>query len=224
MTGIVLVHGAWHDPWCWELVASRLTSLGHTVVAPMLYRGSLEADTAAVQAEVDALADRGPVVACGHSYGGAVVTGLRPDGLSHVVCIAGFLLDEGESIFTAGTVEAPATDLGAALVRGDDGLTRIDPVLAFDAFYADCPPALAAAAISRLRPMSMSAMGGSPTRQVWREVPTTYAVCSDDRIVHPVLQRDLARRAGASEEWPTGHSPFLSRPDLVVNLLHGLAG
>lgn len=203
---------------------SRLTALGHTVATPMLYRGSLEADTAAVQAEVDTLAGRGPVVACGHSYGGAVVTGLRPDGLAHVVCIAGFLLDVGETIFDAGTVDVPATDLGPALVRGDDGLTRIDPVLAFDAFYADCPPVMAAAAVARLRPMSMSAMGGSPARQVWREVPTTYAVCTEDRIVHPVLQRHLAERAGATVAWPTGHSPFLSRTDLVVDLLHGLSG
>jgi alpha-beta hydrolase superfamily lysophospholipase len=33
MTGILLVHGAWHGPWCWDRLAERLTSHGHQVQA-----------------------------------------------------------------------------------------------------------------------------------------------------------------------------------------------
>ena len=31
MAGILLVHGAWHGPWCWERFARRLTDAGHDV-------------------------------------------------------------------------------------------------------------------------------------------------------------------------------------------------
>jgi pimeloyl-ACP methyl ester carboxylesterase len=59
---------------------------------------------------------------------------------------------------------------------------------------------------------------------VWLEVPTTYVVCAQDQALHPDLQRHLADRAGSSVvEWPTGHFPQLSRPDLVIDLLDVLA-
>jgi hypothetical protein len=55
------------------------------------------------------------------------------------------------------------------------------------------------------------------------DIPSTYAICTEDRGVEPDLQRRLAARAGTTVEWDTSHSPFLSRPDLVVDLLAGLA-
>lgn len=36
MTGILLVHGAWHGPWCWNGVIDRLTESGHDVRAVQL--------------------------------------------------------------------------------------------------------------------------------------------------------------------------------------------
>ena len=57
----------------------------------------------------------------------------------------------------------------------------------------------------------------------WRVKPSTYVVCAEDRGVHPDLQRLLAGRCTSSVEWPTAHSPFLNRPDLVASLLTELA-
>ncbi|HEV2892470.1 MAG TPA: alpha/beta fold hydrolase [Actinomycetota bacterium] len=36
MAGILLVHGAWHGPWCWDGVAERLRRRGHRVEAVRL--------------------------------------------------------------------------------------------------------------------------------------------------------------------------------------------
>jgi len=47
-------------------------------------------------------------------------------------------------------------------------------------------------------------------------------VCAADRTVHPELQRVLARRCTSTVEWPTGHSPFLSDPKRVADLLVGI--
>jgi hypothetical protein len=44
-------------------------------------------------------------------------------------------------------------------------------------------------------------------------------VCADDRALPVPLQRSNAARIGDSVDWPTSHSPFLSRPDLVAELL-----
>jgi pimeloyl-ACP methyl ester carboxylesterase len=132
------------------------------------------------------------------------------------------MLEDGESAASA----APGTpidhtgrpDFGAA-IRPDG---TFDPDRAVEAFYADCDPDAAAAAIAALRPQNLANLGQSPAVIGWRGKPTTYAVCTDDLAVHPDLQRVLAQRAGTVVEWPTGHSPFLSRPDLVVDLLAAL--
>jgi pimeloyl-ACP methyl ester carboxylesterase len=51
-------------------------------------------------------------------------------------------------------------------------------------------------------------------------VPKSYVVCSKDQTIPPEAQRQMAARAGATvHELDTSHSPFLSRPDLVAELI-----
>jgi hypothetical protein len=48
-------------------------------------------------------------------------------------------------------------------------------------------------------------------------------VCGQDRTIRPDAQRENSRDAAEVIEWPVGHSPFLSRPELVADLLERLA-
>ena len=193
------------------------------VRATELHRGSLPADTAAVQADVDALARDGPVVVCGHSYGGAVITGLDPAHLAHLVYLCAFMLDEGETTLDRLT-DAPPTALADAMILSDDNsVFTIDPDGARRAFYADCPDDQVARSIARLRPQAVLPGGDSPERIAWRHVPSTYVVCEADEALHLDAQREMSARAEHTLSWPTGHSPFLSRPQLVVELLGELA-
>lgn len=75
---LVLVHGAWHGPWVWELLREQLSGVAVRTVAlsssgsDPAKLGDLYEDAAIVRsvvADVD-----GPVVVCAHSYGGAPVT------------------------------------------------------------------------------------------------------------------------------------------------------
>ncbi|MFI5041977.1 MAG: alpha/beta fold hydrolase [Acidimicrobiales bacterium] len=84
-----------------------------------------------------------------------------------------------------------------------------------------CPPPQSLAARVCLR-AETRAQRQCPAN-LWRAKPSTYVVCADDMAVHPDLQRIMARRCGTVLEWPTDHSPFLSRPDLVAGLLVELA-
>ena len=75
---LVLVHGAWHGSWCWELLVEELAGDDLRVRAvdlpsagPAL--GDLDDDIATVRAAIDA-AD-GPVVVVAHSYGGVPASG-----------------------------------------------------------------------------------------------------------------------------------------------------
>lgn len=80
MTGILLIHGAWHGPWCWDAFAGRLRERGHDVRAMRLrghdgqpgriwhrVRDYVE-DVERAAAEFDR-----PPVLVGHSIGGLLV-------------------------------------------------------------------------------------------------------------------------------------------------------
>ncbi|MFR9779626.1 alpha/beta hydrolase [Micromonospora sp. MS34] len=215
MAGVVLVHGLYHDPHHFDLVAAGLRLTGTEVIAPVLHRGSLPADTAAAQAAVDAMEE--PPLVLGHSYGGSVITGLT--GARHLVYLAAFVPDRNES---AASLGGSSHLLRAAIVPEADGSTRLDPDRAADALYADCPEHLAAWAIGLLRPQSAGCGRGVPERQSWQNVASTYVTCAADRAIDPALQRAMATRCGAAREWRTGHSPFVGRPDLVIDLLNEL--
>src|SRR5882757_4802603 len=95
---IVLVHGAWADGSCWDTVIEALQGKGYKVTAPQFPETSTEADVARLR-QVLARQD-GPTIVVGHSYGCQIMTALGTDAPNVVglVYIAGFGLDEGESI------------------------------------------------------------------------------------------------------------------------------
>jgi len=221
---VVLVHGAWHGPWCWEKVTPLLDDAGIEHVEVDLPFTSFEDDVAAACDAVDAVP--GPVVLCGHSYGGAVITeaGHR-ENVERLVFLTAFACDEGESpASTAPDAAAPTTDLANAFVIGDDASISLDEAAGPSVLYHDCDAEDVKAAMQRLRPTRLECLSTPVGPPAWRTKPSTYAVCSEDRGVHPELQRIMAKRCTESVEWPTAHSPFLNRPDLVADLLIELAG
>ncbi len=192
--------------------------------------GDLHGDAERVRSALDGFNE--PVVLVGHSYGGIVATEAGVHRMvSELVYLASFNLDEGESAFSAAADESNAADLDqsgrpdalAQIRMGEDGTATIDPDGARVLFYNDCSKKVADWAVARLGPQRMESLTQSPAAVAWHERPSTYAVCTLDNIVHPDLQRVLARRADRVLEWPTGHSPFLSRPDLVADLLADVA-
>ena len=208
---MILVHGLWHQPRHFDEVTRRLRQAGVEVAVPELHRGSLAADTAAVQQVVDAMS-RPPIV-LGHSYGGSVITGLT--GISHLVYLAAFVPAEDESAAALGGPHL----IDAIVRRRPDGQTELDPARAVPVLYGDCPPDKAAEAVALLRPQARGHGRGIPERAAWRTVPSTYVICTDDHTIDPAIQQRLATRCGTIVSWPTSHSPFCGRPELVVDLL-----
>ena len=222
MGRVVLVHGAWVHATVWEAVAEDLRSRGHRVEAVELHRGTLEADTRAVQSVVDELG--GSVTVCGWSYGGMVITGLHLAGGSHLVYLAAFMPDERESAAELAQ-RFPDNDLQKIFSVDDSGkavLAGSDEEMAA-ALWADVPAGLATTLRQSLSGQPLVSFAASPASIAWRETPSTYVVCLEDRAIPPELQRHMAQRADQVVEWHTSHSPMLSRPDLVADLLAGMA-
>jgi len=235
---VILVHGAWHGAWAWDRVIPLLAAAGVEATPIDLPGhgddpgpfGDLHADAARLSRELDRRGSN--VVLVSHSYGGAVITEAGDhDAVDHLVYVASFALDAGESCTTALAAEAEAAgidhqgrpDLGDGFVEGPNGTVSLEPLVAAACFYNDCDNATADWALARLGPQPLASLQQAPYGVAWKARPSTYAVCADDLAVHPDLQRLLARRCTTSVEWPAGHSPFLSRPEVVAELLVGLA-
>ena len=216
---VVLVHGAWHGAWCWDKVVPLLEAEGVPATSFDLSLTSYDADVKAATDVLDGV--HGPVVLCGHSYGGAVITAAgRHPSVTQLVYLTAFACDEGESLIATATDEAlPATDLGSALVVDEDQMVTVADAAKVDTSYHDCDPGDAADAVARLRPTSMSCFTTPLGPPAWRAKPSTYIVCTEDRAIHPALQRHMATRCTTSVEWATAHSPFVNRPDLVAAML-----
>jgi pimeloyl-ACP methyl ester carboxylesterase len=222
---VVLVHGAFHGPWCFERVVSALTASGlRTTSVDLLAPGQQAPDLHSNAALVTAVLDDapGPVVLVGHSYGGAVITeaGAHP-AVAHLVYLSGLAPDADEDcggyLFPDGGGRLPA---GFAL---PDAPAVVDPAVAGGQFYHDCDEADAAWAVERLRPQPLAWMGQQPNQVAWRAKPSTYVVCADDRAIDPAQQRLWAARCTDTVEWPCGHSPFLTQPARVATLIADLA-
>lgn len=239
---VVLVHGAWHGAWCWERVIEGLAARHVPAIAvdlpghgddggPM---GDLHADAVRVRQVLGQLDD--PVVLVGHSYGGAVITEAGDHRtVRHLVYLCAMALDEGESCMVAAADDVPGADGGSdellpdpgtSMTISDDGrFISIEPAAAPGALFHRCDAGTATWAVSRLGPQPLLTLQQPVESASWRSKPSTYVVCTDDRIVHPGLQRMMAERcAGRIVEWDSDHSPFLSHPDLVVDLLAEVAG
>jgi pimeloyl-ACP methyl ester carboxylesterase len=229
----VLVHGAWHGAWCFDDVRAALDTAGMPSIAIDLPGhgadpgplSDLHGDAARVREVLDGL--DGDCVLLGHSYGGVVITeaGIHP-AVRHLVYLCSFALDAGESAMSAAIAESEAAgitydgrpNLADAFEFTEDTIT-LTPAGAAECLFQDCPPDAVARAVAFLGPQPLVTLQQEPAAVAWRERPSTYVVCTEDLAVHPDLQRILARRCTEAVEWPTSHSPFLSDPGRVADLL-----
>jgi pimeloyl-ACP methyl ester carboxylesterase len=218
---VVLVHGAWHGAWCWDEVVSRLSGDGLDVVAVDLPSvasgGDLYDDARAVRQVLDDTP--GDKVLVGHSYGGIVIAEAAAgvDGLRHLIYLTAFMLDEGEALADIVGRTPPAWQ-----ISNPDGRT-ISVEGAQGVFYNTCTPDIADAAAARLRPHTIASFV-EPVRSVgWRDVPSTYVICELDNAIPVPAQEAMAAHADTTQRLRSDHSPFLTDPDAVADLIRAVA-
>jgi pimeloyl-ACP methyl ester carboxylesterase len=144
-----------------------------------------------------------------------VISRVKPQGIAHLVYICAFLPLDGQSLLTAGTGR-PASWI--QMIEG--GLMQPDATRADEVFYTNCDPDSRQWAKSQLKPQSAAIMTETVARPSWRDVPSTYIVCANDRVLPAETQRTVfAPRTSHVVELQADHSPFLSQPLALADVL-----
>jgi pimeloyl-ACP methyl ester carboxylesterase len=192
---IVLVHGAWADGSSWSAAIERLQASGYRVTAPQFAITKLADDVARLR-HVLARQD-GPTIVAGHSYGGQIITALGEDAPYAIglVYIAGFGLDEGESI-GALLEQVPPTPAIEHLDIDDQGFAWLPEDDFVNHFAADIDPTKSRVMYAVQQPLHASALEEIMGTPAWKSLPPWFLVAEGDQTIPPDAQRQFASRMG----------------------------
>jgi pimeloyl-ACP methyl ester carboxylesterase len=235
----VLVHGAFHGAWCWDLVAGRLRAKGHRVVTldlPGHGRRAADAQGASVVAYGRAVADvmalegvsRGIVV--GHSMGGLVISKaaeLAPQRMRHLVYVAAVVVPDGSSLAECNMTEPARRMLGGMAAGRGDGSFLYPAETARARYMNDLP---------RDHPQvsrALTLLTPQPARPFFERVdfrlfygsriPRTYVRCLQDLAVPPGKAAEYAARLGvAPVDMDCAHNAMLSDPEGLAGILESV--
>ncbi|MDT4941357.1 MAG: hypothetical protein QOJ34_1446 [Pseudonocardiales bacterium] len=227
MTTFVLVHGAWHGAWCWELLTPELERRGHRCLAVDLPCDDPLA-TFADYADVVCAAlppDRDDNVLVAHSLGGHSATLAAARGnVARLIYLCALVPEPGRSMLDQARDGDGMLDPAylAGLGPADESGRRewVDEQIARDVIFHDCADDVARAAYRRLRPQANGLYSVPCPLTELPRLPATYVLATGDRLVGTEWSRSAARRVGAElVEIPGGHSPGLARPAELAEIL-----
>jgi pimeloyl-ACP methyl ester carboxylesterase len=224
---IVLVHGAWADASGFDGEIRALRGEGYRVIGWANPLRDLQGDAAYLAELLRTI--EGPIVLVGHSYGGAVISNAATgnDQVKALVYLAGWALDEGESIqqlleLNEGSLVGPA--VRPVPFTNPDGSEGADLYLdqdAFpDAFAGDVDPDTARVMGAAQRPFTGAAIGAQSGPPAWKSIPSWYLIGTEDKAIPPATQRFMAERARATiEEVQASHASMVSQPEVATRLI-----
>jgi pimeloyl-ACP methyl ester carboxylesterase len=229
MADFILVHGAFHGGWCWDLVRPELEKLGHRSIAmdmPVDQPGLFIDDYVKVVQESVAGKIAEDAYLVGHSFGGLVVPRLakmRPRGRMILLCAAYGPTNEAEMGDMAKVIDT-TTFFGwiETDVQGRSFFSRDN---AIKAFFHDVQPDLADWAAGKLRPHWAEAMAKVGPVEPHADRVAGIVNCEDDRIILCEPHSALARKRYGIDPiiLPGSHSPFLSRPAALAQAFDRIA-
>ena len=216
-SAVVLVHGAWADGSCWSNVILPLQRQGLNSACAPIPLTSLLDDIAALNRTLERTS--GPVVLAGHAYGGAVIGAMREERVKSFVYVAALAPDEGETVAQVFYRDEPHAEAPKLVPDGhgfiwmpEDGFGR---AVAHKA-SADQTKILAAVQ----RPIAVQCIEEAAPAPGWKVRPSWFLLAEEDRMINPKTQHFMADRMRAKvRSQSVDHSPMLTAPDLVIDMI-----
>ena len=224
METFCLIHGAWHDDACWELLVAELTHRGHeclTPVLPLEDPGATFADYAAVV--LDCLDGRECAVLVGHSMASAVIPLVAARmGVKLLVYLCPAM-----SGFPSRRDEPPR--LRAAWARPPidrDNRSWWPLERAITQLYGRVEPQLAERLARRLRPQPQVVFSAPYPLERPPEVPSAFIYAREDELFDDSWSRWISRTLLGVDaiELRGGHFPMLEQTAILAEVLEQVSG
>jgi len=218
---IVLVHGFWGGAAHWAKVIAELDQRGyhslHAVENPLTSVPDDAERTQKMVKQVD-----GPVLLVGHSYGGAVITqaGDLPNVVG-LVYVAAFAPDAGENLAQISDWRAAQAAAAGNVVPDSDGYVWIKQDKFRESFCQDLPADEALVmAVTQKAPLG-STFGDTISDPAWKKKPAWYQVSTNDRMIHPDSERQMAARMKprSTIELDASHASLAAQPAAIAALI-----
>jgi pimeloyl-ACP methyl ester carboxylesterase len=214
---IILVHAAWADGSCWRNIILPLERHGLQVICAPIPLTSLTNDATALSQVLERTS--GPVILVGHAYSGAVIAAVQNDRVKSLVYVTALAPDEGETVakvfyLNPNSPEAPkmVPDSHGFVWLPDDAFPRAIT------HKASADESKIAAALQR--PLGVHCIQELAPTPTWKTKPSWFLVAEEDRMINPKTQRFMANRMGAKvHSFPVDHSPMISDPQAVINVI-----
>lgn len=224
-SSIVLVHGSFFSSWTWLPVIERLNSHDVEVHAIELPLTSLEADAGVLRQAIATASKNGPVTVVCHSYTG-ITAAVGGHGAQHIVHIAARMPAIGESQLELNK-DWGNPEFRSCFKFAEDGTMSLTDG-ADTYLFNRSPRGLSQYAMDNRRSMKSEIPAMPIENPAWRNVKSSYVVCTDDKAVRLDQQRMRAGWADYSIEIDCDHSPFFSAPkqtaDFILETHRAVAG
>jgi pimeloyl-ACP methyl ester carboxylesterase len=223
---LLLVHGAWGGGWHWEPLMEGLRERGVRVAAidqlpsagtEVAKLGDLAADAELVRARLDEV--DGPVVLCGFSYGGMVITEVADHpAIAHTIYLAAFWPPKGQTLLDLALSEGG--DMPGWIVdRGDGSLAITDDLaIAQQALAADVD-AEGFESVHDKCVFQSAASFATPSSAPERTHPVTYVICTGDEAVPTPAQEAMSAAADNVIRIDSAHFPQFSITEKLADAL-----
>ncbi|MDT0678767.1 alpha/beta hydrolase [Autumnicola musiva] len=225
----VLVHGAWHGGWSWQMVSQELRENDFNVYTPSLSglgeHKNIATENITLETHISDIVnliemeDLYNVILVGHSYSGTVIAGVAdriPNRLSKLIFLDAMLVHDGESPLSLQPKEARISQ--EKLVRKKQNIPPF-PVALFG--VTDSLQAKWVTERLTPQPFNTFAQELSLENEYGNGLPLIYIACTNPWL--PILKK-MSKEAKNNPSWSyfelnTGHDAMLLVPDELSNLL-----
>jgi hypothetical protein len=230
----VLVHGAWQAPYAWQMVKNNLLKDGYEVTIIELpghgkstydYK-NLHMDTYIKYVSDAIVALKQRVILVGHSMAGIIISGVAeqvPDLIEKLVYVAAYVPVSGQSAYAVSLNDKQSL-LGASLLVSEDqsefDIKREDIT---NIFCQDGSDEVKQLILENYKPEPAAPFSDPVilTDLNFGKVTKYYVETLNDNGIGNNLQKEMIATAGIKNviELNTGHSPSLSKPTELSNIL-----
>lgn len=236
MTTFLFVHGGCHGAWCWDRLIHSLEHRGQEGLAIDL-PGHGSDRTPRQDVTFDSYVERvglfieerdlSGLVLVGHSLAGIILPEIAsrfPERTGHLVFIAAYVLNEGESAIELVPADRRQSYFDSAGQSPEKSIS-VDFETAHRRFFSDLDREEARRLYAKLNPQPLAVyLQGASVSPRFLPQRLTYIICTHDAALPHELCTSLAEKlAGDTHEIESDHDVMISHPEELADLLISVA-